>query len=226
MGFPAKMLNPGEEVVVDVRPHWKYLFVPAFAVAVVVAGCIVALVEQVSQWALFALGAVLVICLVWLASRYVRWTTTTFVVTTERLVMRKGVLKRSGKEILIDRLTDISYTQSLSDRILHCGDVLLESPGRDSLKSSTTFPTPSPSRTRSTASSTRAASGQPSAAPAAGPHPRPPRAGPPNPAAKLEGALTQREQTSLAAGRWPPPRLPPKPLRARHRPPARASPSS
>ncbi|HTV11530.1 MAG TPA: PH domain-containing protein [Acidimicrobiales bacterium] len=137
MAFPAKLLNPGEEVAVDVRPHWKYLFMPGFAVAVVVAGCIAALVESAAQWALFVLGGVLVLCLLWLLVRYIRWATTTFVVTNERLIMREGVLKRKGREILLDRLTDISYTQSLWDRILGCGDVLLESPGRDSPE---TFP--------------------------------------------------------------------------------------
>lgn len=132
MGYPTKMLNPGEQVAVDVRPHWKYLFVPALATVVALAGSIAALIAAVPQWAEIILGVVLVVCLVWLFGRYLRWTTTSFVVTNERLVMRKGVLRRSGREILLDRLTDISYNQSLSDRILRCGDVLIESPGRDS----------------------------------------------------------------------------------------------
>ena len=68
----------------------------------------------------------------WLVGRYVRWTTTSFAVTSERLVLRKGVLRRTGREIRLDSLTDISYSQSLLDRMLGCGDILLESPGRDS----------------------------------------------------------------------------------------------
>lgn len=132
MGFPHKLLNPGEEVVVDVRPHWKYLFGPAFTVVVALAGSIAALVAQVPHWAELVLAGVLVLCLLWLAGRYARWTTTSFVVTNDRLILRKGVFGRSGREILIDRLTDISCNQSLFDRILRCGDVLLESPGRDS----------------------------------------------------------------------------------------------
>jgi hypothetical protein len=51
--------------------------------------------------------------------------------------MRKGVLRRSVREILLDRLTDITYNQTLLDRIMGCGDILLESPGRDSPE---TFP--------------------------------------------------------------------------------------
>ncbi len=52
--------------------------------------------------------------------------------TSERLVLRKGILRRTGREIRLDSLTDISCTQTLSDRVLRCGDILLESPGRDS----------------------------------------------------------------------------------------------
>jgi membrane protein YdbS with pleckstrin-like domain len=132
MGYPEKLLNPGEHVAIDVRPHWKYLAGPIFAVVVVVAGSVVALVESVARWAELLLAALLLVCLVWLAARYIKWVTTSFVVTSERLVLRKGVFRRSGREILLDRLTDISYNQTLMDRLMGCGDILLESPGRDS----------------------------------------------------------------------------------------------
>jgi membrane protein YdbS with pleckstrin-like domain len=132
MGYPEKSLNPGEQVSIDVRPHWKYLAGPVFAVAVVVVGSVVALVDNVPRWAELALAALLVLCLLWLGGRYIRWVTTSFVVTTERLIMRKGILHRTVREILLDRLTDITYNQTLLDRILGCGDILLESPGRDS----------------------------------------------------------------------------------------------
>jgi membrane protein YdbS with pleckstrin-like domain len=132
MGYPEKSLNPGEQIAIDVRPHWKYLSGPIFAVAVVVVGSVVALVESVPHWAELALAALLVVCLLWLLGRYVKWVTTSFVVTTERLILRKGVLRRSVREILLDRLTDITNNQTLLDRILGCGDILLESPGRDS----------------------------------------------------------------------------------------------
>jgi membrane protein YdbS with pleckstrin-like domain len=132
MGYPEKSLNPGEQVAIDVRPHWKYLAGPIFAVAVVVVGSVVALVENVPHWAELALAVLLVLCLLWLLGRYIRWVTTSFVVTTERLILRKGVLRRSVREILLDRLTDITYNQTFADRIMGCGDILLESPGRDS----------------------------------------------------------------------------------------------
>jgi membrane protein YdbS with pleckstrin-like domain len=131
MGYPDKLLNPGEQVAVDVVPHWKFMAGPVLVVVLVLAGAIVALQFQPPRWAELALAGLMVLSLIWLVERYLRWVTTSFVVTNQRLILRKGVLRRSGREILLDRLSDITYKQTLSDRLLRCGDILLESPGRE-----------------------------------------------------------------------------------------------
>ncbi len=131
MGYPEKLLNPGEYVAVDVVPHWKYMVRPAAAVVLVLAGAIVALQLQPPRWAELAIAGVMVLSLLWLVERYLRWVTTSFVVTNQRLILRKGILRRSGREIMLDRLSDITYKQTLSDRLLRCGDILIESAGRE-----------------------------------------------------------------------------------------------
>lgn len=131
-GFPLKLLNPGEQVELDLRPHWKFLAAPACLVVLVAAASVFLLVVGAARWAQLTLAGVLVLTLLWLAVRWLRWATTWFVVTTQRLVVRKGVIGRTGREILIGRLTDVTCRQSLLDRLLGCGDVLVESPGRDS----------------------------------------------------------------------------------------------
>ena len=60
MGYPEKLLNPGERVAVDVVPHWKYLALPAVSVAIVLAGAIVALQSQLPRWADLAIAGVMV----------------------------------------------------------------------------------------------------------------------------------------------------------------------
>nr|MDQ2754854.1 PH domain-containing protein [Actinomycetota bacterium] len=75
--------------------------------------------------------AVLAMGIAWLLGRYVRWLTTNLVVTSFRLIHRHGILAKSGREIPLDHLNDISYRQSLFDRLLGAGDLLLESAGRD-----------------------------------------------------------------------------------------------
>jgi membrane protein YdbS with pleckstrin-like domain len=131
-GFPARFLNPGEQVEVDLRPHWKFLAGPVCWAVLALAGSVFALVAGAPRWGQLALGGALLLCLLWLVARWLRWATTSFVVTSQRLIVRKGVLGRTGREILIDRLTDVTCRQSLLDRLLRCGDVLVESPGRDS----------------------------------------------------------------------------------------------
>ncbi len=131
MAYPRKLLNPGERVAVDVGPHWKYMVRPAVVVVLALALSVEALGAETDRWEELALAAVLVLCLLWLGTRYVRWATTSFTVTNQRLILRRGILRRSWREILLDRLTDISCRQTLGDRLLGCGDILLESPGRD-----------------------------------------------------------------------------------------------
>ncbi|MGI8491400.1 MAG: PH domain-containing protein [Acidimicrobiales bacterium] len=131
MPFPAKLLNDGEQVVLDLHPHWRYLAVPVGAAVVVLAGAIAAAVRGVPRWAAWLVLAVLVLAIGWLLARYLEWLTTNLVVTTARLVRRKGVLAKTGREIPLDHLNDISYRQSLFDRMIGAGDLVLESAGRE-----------------------------------------------------------------------------------------------
>ena len=73
MGYPEKLLNPGEYVAVDVVPHWKYMARPAAAVVLALAGAIVALQLQPPRWAELAIAGVMVLSLLWLVERYLRW---------------------------------------------------------------------------------------------------------------------------------------------------------
>lgn len=132
MPFPSRLLGDGEEVVLDVRPHWWYLSGPVAAVVAVLAGAIAAYIEGVPTAADWALLAVLVAAMGWLLVRYARWAATSLVVTTDRLVHRSGVISKNGREIPLDQLSDIRYHQTIFERLIGAGDLVLESAGRDS----------------------------------------------------------------------------------------------
>jgi uncharacterized membrane protein YdbT with pleckstrin-like domain len=130
MPFSGPLLHEGEEVIIDVRPHWWYLSGPVVVLVAVIAGAVVVAVHSlpaVVNWV--AIGA-LALSVLWLLGRYIRWASTSLVVTTSRIVRRTGVLARSGREIPLAALTDISYHQRLFQRIIGAGDLLLESAGR------------------------------------------------------------------------------------------------
>jgi len=129
MPFPPDLLNESEEVVLDLRPHWAKLFFPVVFVVLAIAatGASVALVGDTVVP--FVLLAVLAVAVVFLLARYVKWTTTNFVVTNERLIHREGVIAKSGIEIPLDRVQTIRFSQSIFERMIGAGDLLIESAG-------------------------------------------------------------------------------------------------
>jgi uncharacterized membrane protein YdbT with pleckstrin-like domain len=130
MGIPLRMLDEGEEVVVDVRPHWSFMALPTvFTLAVVVAATAVAVGANPPSWAAMALVGVIGAAVIWLFGRYVRWTTTTLVLTDRRVVVRRGVMSSRTREIPIDRLNDVTVHRSLVERLIGRGTLVLESGG-------------------------------------------------------------------------------------------------
>ena len=145
MGFPARYLNEGEAVVADLRPHWLFLAGPTAAVAASVAGAVAAALglEGGARRVVLSLALVLVLlALLGLAVRYARWVTTSFVITTDRLVHRVGVLSKSGREIPLERLNDVSFHRTLFQRLVGAGDLLVESAGERGQQSFPSFPSP------------------------------------------------------------------------------------
>ncbi len=63
----------------------------------------------------------------WFGFTYLRWTTTSFIVTTDRLISRVGVLSRSGIEIPLEKINTVFFRQSLFERIIKSGDLEIES---------------------------------------------------------------------------------------------------
>jgi len=134
MPYPARLLGEDEEVVLDLHPHWKRLVLPAVLVPVV-AGLATYLVfvlpsgsfQTAGRLAIVAVAlAVLLRFSVW---PWLRWLTTRYVLTTRRVVMREGVFGRSGRDVPLTRVNDVSFHHSLVDRMLGCGTLTIESAG-------------------------------------------------------------------------------------------------
>ena len=142
MPYPRKLLNEGEDVVLDLHPHWWFFVGPtlAFAASVGVAIGVASLTHN-GVAVLFAFLLMALTALWWVA-RYIKWVTTNFVVTTDRLVFRSGVLSKSGREIPLDRLNDIAFHQSLFERMIGAGDLMIESAGERGQEHFTDIPKP------------------------------------------------------------------------------------
>ncbi|MGH2736308.1 MAG: PH domain-containing protein, partial [Actinomycetota bacterium] len=58
-----------------------------------------------------------------------RWRFTMFVLTTDRLIVREGIIAKSSKEIPLERINDVAFKQSILERVLGAGDLIVESAG-------------------------------------------------------------------------------------------------
>ncbi len=137
MPFSRKLLNEGEELVLDLHPHWEYFLKEGAAFVLALAlGIYVAFVMDDPPAALEVLAAVLVLAsLVWIGWTYLKWVTTNFVITSDRLIYRHGVLSKHGIEIPLERVNTVFFSQTIIERILGSGDLVIESAGEQGRQS-------------------------------------------------------------------------------------------
>jgi uncharacterized membrane protein YdbT with pleckstrin-like domain len=60
-----------------------------------------------------------------------QWSRVHFVVTNQRVIYRSGVIARNGIEIPVRKVNNVSFHQSVIERIVGAGDILIESGGED-----------------------------------------------------------------------------------------------
>ena len=131
MAWPEDALSDGESIITSFRPHWNLLFIPFlwFLAAIVLLGVALAL-NWISGTVLWVILLAVVIAALWLVVRpFVNWWTTRYVLTTERLITRTGLIAKSGVEIPLERITNVNFSQSVFERMLGAGDLLIESAG-------------------------------------------------------------------------------------------------
>ncbi|WP_075977141.1 PH domain-containing protein [Actinokineospora bangkokensis] len=139
MAYPEDLLSDGEQVVLHKHSHWKMLLLPYFFLVVVVGAAIwLAVLAQDLDWANIAWIAIAVVAaalVVWLfLVPFVRWRTTHFIVTTDRVMARVGVINRTGIDIPLSRISSVRFEHGLIDRIVGCGTLIIESSAQEPLE--------------------------------------------------------------------------------------------
>jgi uncharacterized membrane protein YdbT with pleckstrin-like domain len=134
MPFPQRLMNDNEDIVLDLHPHW-WFFGPS---ALGLSGSMILTLwvnSSLSGWLQTAatyLGlGIVVVCAAVLIVELVKWRTIYFVVTTDRVIYRQGVVARSGVEIPLERISNVNFKQSILERLLGVGDILVQSGGED-----------------------------------------------------------------------------------------------
>ena len=134
MGFPENILTKDEKVVRSLHPHWLTIFKPVVIglLIVAVAAVIVWLTPvhpswDITDWVVIGIG---IIAVLWIVGMPIlTWRTTHYVITNKRVVVRRGILTKSGQDIALSKITDVSFRQTLLDRITKAGSLNIETAG-------------------------------------------------------------------------------------------------
>lgn len=134
MPFPRRLLNDHEELVLDLHPHWWFFGPPALglAAAMVLTFWLTSLVDGWLRTGLTYLGiGIIIVCFAIVCVELVKWRTTYFVVTSHRVIYRQGVVARTGVEIPLERIANVNFKQTIFERLIAVGDILIQSGGQD-----------------------------------------------------------------------------------------------
>jgi uncharacterized membrane protein YdbT with pleckstrin-like domain len=122
-------LHPGEEVVYEGHPTWRALlaFYLGGLVLAAVVGVAVALAASVTVGVLCGVVVAVVVLIV----GFVRRIGTTYMVSNQRLYIRRGILAKRVQQTRIDRVQNVNTDQSILQRILRFGTVDFDTAGTD-----------------------------------------------------------------------------------------------
>ena len=107
MAFDKKLLNPNEDVLLDLRPHWWFITPQAALVLLALIIAIAAAALDAPDILIYILVAGVVLALLNLGWRYLQWVGINFVISTDRLIFRSGVFAKKGIEIPLERINTV-----------------------------------------------------------------------------------------------------------------------
>jgi uncharacterized membrane protein YdbT with pleckstrin-like domain len=133
MPYPKHLINEGEDVALDLNPHWWYFskhILTGIPLLLALIG-ILALDGDLRTVLGYAWAVVAVVWAIWLLLKFLEWRFTHFVVTSDRLIYRHGVLAKRGVEIPLERINNINFEQRIWERIIGAGDLQIDSAGKE-----------------------------------------------------------------------------------------------
>jgi uncharacterized membrane protein YdbT with pleckstrin-like domain len=122
-------LHPGEDVVFEGHPSWRALL--AFYLTGVVGALLVGVIVAIAVNASGGVLAGLVLIGLVLVVGFVRRMATTYMVSNQRLYIRRGILSKHEQQTRIDRVQNVNTNQSVVERVLRVGTVDFDTAGTD-----------------------------------------------------------------------------------------------
>jgi len=126
MPFPRRLLIPGEQLVLDLRPHPIALAKPILAAVVgFVAATWLSAKTNFADWLWWVLFLLVVV--VYVLPKVIAWLTSNFAVTSDRVIHRQGFIAKRSMEIPHEAINDVRFEQGIIDRMVGAGTLVISS---------------------------------------------------------------------------------------------------
>jgi len=122
-------LHPGEEIVFEGHPSWRGVlsfYIKGFGIALAI-GAILFFAASTGA----GIGAFVAVMVVVILVGLIKRMATRYVISTERLNIRTGILSKHVQQTNIDRVQNVNTEQTFLDRILRVGAVDFDTAGTD-----------------------------------------------------------------------------------------------
>ena len=145
MGFSTKHFNHDEVLVLDLHPHWWRFVKPSLVLVAAVAA--IAYNNEIpndflKNLALIIAQAFTALAVINLAAQALKWYRTHFVLTSQRVIFQSGVIARTRIEISLHKINVVNFHQSIFERIVNTGDIVIESGAEDGVETFNDVPDP------------------------------------------------------------------------------------
>jgi uncharacterized membrane protein YdbT with pleckstrin-like domain len=127
MAFPRRLLVEGEELVLDLRPHPVALVLPIIVTVLTVGVGIWLLTIANGTVGWIVMAAIVVVLIAYPVRRLTDWLTSHFVVTSDRIIHRQGLIAKSSMEIPLEAINDVRFEQGVFDRLVGAGTLVVQS---------------------------------------------------------------------------------------------------
>lgn len=135
-----KHFTHDEVLVLDLHPHWWRFVKPV----VVIIATLAALTNThripnnfLSDLALIIAQVLTALAVLNLVLQTLKWYRTHFVLTSQRVIFQSGVIARSRIEISLHKINLVTFHQSIFERLINAGDIIIESGAEDGMETFT-----------------------------------------------------------------------------------------
>ena len=145
MGISQKYFNHDEVLVLDLHPHWWRFVKPSLVLLAALAA--IAYNNEIpnvflKDLTLIIAQAITALAILNLAAKALKWYRTHFVLTSQRVIFQAGVIARTRVEISLHKINLINFHQSVFERLINAGDIVIESGAEDGVETFNDVPDP------------------------------------------------------------------------------------